>query len=348
MIVGAKRGTQLHTNRFNEIDFLRALACVMVVLFHYTYRGHVGGWVPVAAPEFVQSISQFGYVGVHLFFAISGFVIFMSAKSASPRGFVASRAARLYPAYWASIIITVMAVRLGNMPELTVSWRDAAINVTMLTHLLGASYVDGAYWSLAVELHFYALIFVLIRLNWLHRIEWVMALWLALCAIDLVRPIYPLQFWLIANWAPFFCLGITSYLLRTEPVTQKRIALFVIAALLCIISGVKKTLNSPITDQIIVGLLMTCIVGIFTLISLGRFRLQASPILYWAGALTYPIYLIHEYLGYTLLTTTQNASWPYGLSLAATLSVILLISYFVHTKIERVYATKLRRIIQGG
>lgn len=319
----------------------------MVLVFHYTYRGHVGGWVPEAAPTEVQSITRYGYLGVHLFFAISGFVIFMSAHQASARSFFASRISRLFPAYWVSIILTESIVRIGGMDQLTVSWLDTAINLTMLTHLLGAEYVDGAYWSLAVELHFYALMIILIKTNNLNRINQIMMTWLALAAIDIIRPIYPLEFWLIANWAPFFCMGITAYLIRTERITKTRLTLFCISASLAIISNIKKAQDAPTQEKIVISIITIAIIGIFLMIGLNRFRMKENRAIYWAGCLTYPVYLMHEYVGYTIMSTNAANGIPYSLSLLITFIAVTASAFLVHQFVEKKFGPILRRIVSG-
>ena len=89
--------------RLNQLDALRGLAAMAVVLFHFSTR--FSELYPQAAPQ-AWSV-PLGYVGVNLFFIISGFVIFMTVeRTARPADFVVSRISRLYPAYWVAIILT--------------------------------------------------------------------------------------------------------------------------------------------------------------------------------------------------------------------------------------------------
>lgn len=98
-------------HRFNELDLLRGFACLLVVFFHYGNRGPRAGWMPGGVVDWVDAWARYGYLGVHLFFIISGFVILMSAQGIQARQFVAARVARLVPAFWTSVLLTTLGKR---------------------------------------------------------------------------------------------------------------------------------------------------------------------------------------------------------------------------------------------
>ncbi|RZA28395.1 MAG: DUF1624 domain-containing protein, partial [Lysobacteraceae bacterium] len=98
--------------RFHEIDYLRGFACLCVVAFHWFSRGPNLGLMPGVEFPQAEAVARYGYLGVHLFFMISGFVILMSAQGATPRSFAAARAARLYPALWVCATLTAGAAWL--------------------------------------------------------------------------------------------------------------------------------------------------------------------------------------------------------------------------------------------
>src|SRR5690606_1085154 len=86
------------TQRYLELDALRGIATLMVVLIHYTLR-----W------SAYYTILKQSTTGVDLFFIISGFVIFMSLNYISgSREFIVNRLARLYPTYWAAVTFTFL------------------------------------------------------------------------------------------------------------------------------------------------------------------------------------------------------------------------------------------------
>src|SRR5258708_16367150 len=90
-----------HSGRFEEIDVLRGLAAMCVVLSHYST--HCVGFFR-EAPFGLELHTVYGFYAVQLFFIISGFVISLTLeKSNSWRDFAFSRLSRLYPAYWVAV-----------------------------------------------------------------------------------------------------------------------------------------------------------------------------------------------------------------------------------------------------
>ena len=87
--------------RVNEIDLLRFFAALAVAFYHYAFRGYAANNLSIMPYPLLEPIAKYGFLGVELFFMISGFVILMTAASGSLKGFIVSRIVRLYPAVWA-------------------------------------------------------------------------------------------------------------------------------------------------------------------------------------------------------------------------------------------------------
>ena len=86
-------------DRITTLDLLRLVAALAVVGFHYFFRGAAAdGYLNVAYPS-VATVAIYGYLGVNLFFLISGFVIAWSAEGRSWQAFAVARFARLYPGF---------------------------------------------------------------------------------------------------------------------------------------------------------------------------------------------------------------------------------------------------------
>ncbi len=90
-------------------------------------------------------------------FLISGFVIAWTVdRRQTPADFIVSRLSRLYPAFWASIAITVLLSAWAPLPGVHLTLPQVLANLTMLQEYLGEPPADGVFWSLTVELTFYA------------------------------------------------------------------------------------------------------------------------------------------------------------------------------------------------
>ncbi len=170
--------------RHEFIDALRGIAALMVVYLHMagelTQYGLAGGW-ELEVLTFFRRVVDLGKVGVVVFFAISGFVIpftLMKGGVAPIRNFVVNRIFRLYPAYWLSIVLGVICVWWMQGQEIPAS--TVAMNFTMLQQFVGVKNVLGLYWTLQIELVFYALCVGLFALGLLQKRKAVFAMALAM------------------------------------------------------------------------------------------------------------------------------------------------------------------------
>jgi len=129
--------TQPHQPRLAGLDALRGLAAVVVLLYHFTDRYHALFRFPADVPPLVPGGPQ----AVALFFIISGFVIPLTAgRAAGAADFLRARAVRLYPAYWACLLVTVGAVRALGLPGHESSWPRVAVNLTMFQQFVGVGW----------------------------------------------------------------------------------------------------------------------------------------------------------------------------------------------------------------
>lgn len=341
------------SRRYNEIDFLRGIACLSVVAFHYCSRGPQAGWMPQAWFPGLDTITRYGYLGVDLFFLISGFVILMSARNATPREFLASRVARLFPAFWVAVTLTAGTAWFLHDGRFEVPFRTYLINLSMVPHWFDVPYVDGAYWSLAVELHFYIMVWLLIRLRLLNHLEWIMLAWLGISFINAVRPVYMLQFWLNAGWAPLFVAGGAFYLIRTSGFSVLRICLLgasyglaVQHALQYARLNVAKTVG--LVEPVVVVASISAIFAVFLMIAVKRWQMKGSWLTATLGALTYPLYVIHQNFGMMIYGRLYAAMRSPVFSLLLTIALVFIISMLVHRHIEKSAGPRLRQWIKGG
>lgn len=346
--------------RNHEIDLLRGVACAAVVLFHFLYRGQQDAWIADAAPSWLAEMARYGYLGVHLFFIISGYVIFMSAQGATPRAFVASRAARLYPAYWVAATLTAATAWALGSSTFAVSVRDYLINLTMLTHWMPLSanvqFVDGAYWSLAVEFQFYLLVMLVLFAGRLSRVEPLLVGWLVLSTVDFVHPMYRPEVWLALEWAPLFSAGILFYRMRHLGLDRQRYLMLWWCYVLALAFATRPAVlaigaagDAAGGGWVIAGVITACF-AVFALIAARRWTLGASPLVVWAGLLTYPVYLLHQNIGYMVLEALRPVVGSFALRLGLVLLLVGVLAVLLNRLVERPFGPWLRRRIDpsGG
>ena len=93
-------------SRLALLDLLRFTAALSVVAYHWLFWGIEHDAIRSFGRTPVSWLAAYGFLGVQLFFLISGFVIFLSASGREASAFAAGRATRLYPAYWAGVALT--------------------------------------------------------------------------------------------------------------------------------------------------------------------------------------------------------------------------------------------------
>src|SRR5574342_204249 len=118
MSTGPSDSSAVALPRVRALDGLRFLAALSVAVFHLlAVAGRPVGvniYVRPSSEVFGSAfvVASYGWVGVPLFFIISGFVIPMSSWGRTPAQFAVSPFVRLFPAYWACIIATTVVARL--------------------------------------------------------------------------------------------------------------------------------------------------------------------------------------------------------------------------------------------
>lgn len=322
----------------------------MVVAFHYLYRGQRPGWIASHAPAALENVASYGFLGVNLFFMISGFVVFMSAENSTVRSFAASRAARLYPAFWIAAPLTALIAWKFDSPYFQTDPLTLAANLTMAPHWFGFAFVDGAYWSIAVELHFYIAIGIVLAAGWMKRAQWLVLGWLVVSLIYAVRPIYFLDLWLNARWAPYFCAGICAYLIRTRDPSRLRIGLFAAAYVLALVDSLnpffrRETPDMSAQSPWVVGLSVTAFHAIFLAIAFNKWRIRASRLTSWAGRSTYSVYLLHQNIGYVLLAALAPLVQSFTLRLVVVVVTIACATWVVVRFVEEPLGHRVKSLI---
>lgn len=338
-----------HKITFGGVDILRFLAAVLVMVYHYGFwvwafpdgvsARATGGIAP--HPE-IGAWVESGWVGVQIFFVISGFVIAFSAEKSTPLRFFEARVKRLAPAVWICAPITAMVLLIVGL-----SWPTDAVIRLVRTGLFVpyGPWVDSVYWTLGIEIAFYAVVWTLLLLGRFHLME-VVALAIGLISTLFWCLYYPLG-WsglaetrsldlLLVHHGAFFAIGVLLWLMRFKAVTATRLAfcaLFLGGCVLQIASSVdvhmlKVGQQMPLAPPILIFL---------TAIALMAWSLRLD--LSWSGwrrigLMTYPLYLLHDVVGAAMLGILVRAGLPHLLSMAAAGATMIAASWLVATEAE--------------
>ena len=300
------------------LDFVRFGAAALVALYHFAFQ------------ERGQTFAVGGWVGVPIFFVISGFVIAFSADQKSAGQFVFSRFLRLYPAAWICATLT------------------AAVTTPPLPNYLGSlvlspvgPWVSPVYWTLGVEMSFYALVALCvwrwgsaslvplgIALGAYSAVAWLVKIALNLDAIE--TQLGYLTLW---NNGCLFALGIMLWARRWL------IASAFAVVSLCAVAATSKGLalghmwEAPLIWLVALALIVASVVW--------RRELEPlAPLARTIGLMTYPLYLIHAEVGGAVLDRTN--------SILAALAVSILAAFIVLPLERMIRGLFLPRRAQGA
>lgn len=343
--------------RVNEIDLLRFLAALSVVFYHYTFRGYAADGLSVMPYPLLAPTAKYGYLGVELFFMISGFVVLMTAAaSARLRDFCISRIVRLYPAFWVCCTITYLAIVLFGAPH-AATFDQYIVNMTMLSGLSKMQPIDGAYWSLLVEIRFYALVAVVLAIGRIHQAQRFIVLWLLGCiALEVLATLpvegmpalalHYLRYLLIVNYAAYFVAGATCYLIWAKGASPVRFAVLIASWGLAVFQSgqslrdFEKYYKTGLSSGMVIGIL-TVFYVVMLVISLKRTGAIARYRWPLAGAISYPLYLLHQNIGYLVFNRLYPAVNAHVL-LWGTIVFVVAAAYAVHVLIERRLASRMK------
>lgn len=137
-------------NRFGSLDSLRGVAIGAVVCSH----GLAGVGLGAGADSAVIAL---GRGGVTLFFLLSGYLIFRSVQREPLPVFLSRRFFKVMPSYWLAILV-ILALDLTIPAAEHFGWKAYAADALAVADLLGTGDVSGVFWTLLIEIKFYAFI----------------------------------------------------------------------------------------------------------------------------------------------------------------------------------------------
>jgi len=301
----------MQTNRLSAIDGLRGIAILLVATFHI-FISNVE-FVPWLSDYTANPLLKNSFLGVELFFLISGFVIYMTLeRSQNYKTFLIKRWLRLFPAMAiVSIAIYIVANYLAERVTGTPGILDLLpgmlfIEPVVLSAILGTEVdnIDGVLWSIHVEIKYYIIFGALFFLNREKALQRFILLYLAAFAFKVFARFAGNEtIWMIEDYVNltsihlfgWFCTGMLIY--RWYQYKENN------ALLLSLPLGFVAILTS---GELMVVPTVICIIFylgfIGALVNQTISRVLSNSVLLFIGFISYPLYLVHDSILITSVT----------------------------------------------
>lgn len=347
-------------SRITDLDCLRGLAIIMVVFYHFFSRwDNFQLYSSNQIGEFF--IFKFGYLGVELFFIISGFVIFLTLeRSKNYLIFMRNRLIRLLPLLILCSLITFLIIKLipniyfkptslDFLPSLTfvdpIFWR-------LLLKNSNINFIDGVYWSLLVEMKFYLLVgamYFLLKerfmVSWLLVNTFILVISLVGLLLQIMNTDLFQVFRLISfsEFFSYFSFGMIFYLIyNNKPISFiQKILIGVIFVLHSIVY-----LNLP---EIIFLVISLVLFSLFVKRS-KIFKIFSNDFFLFLGGISYPLYLLHQNIGVLMIGRINNAldgntiiQYVIPFLIFCTIS---LLAWFMHNHVDVIIQKKIKQYVK--
>lgn len=345
--------------RISHLDGLRGIAILWVIAYHAYSRWFFYTHLLPATKDI--SLFKYGFLGVSLFFMISGFVIFMTLdKSANFFKFIGRRWLRLFPGMLVvSIFIYLTSTFFFERPHgqpslITLLPGFVFISPDLIEFFTGfkIGLLEGSFWSLYVEMIFYVIIgFIYFFIGRKYCIIGLFIVFLtsfllyALTRLGINKPFDLINILGFPNYG-WFIIGCVVY----EAVNKRNSKINIIIALLAAILIVVRTMAMYKGDLLLIAYSLSMIaLFVISFYSAKLQSLLSSKLLLIVGFASYPLYLIHENMIVASIIKLHN----YGVNdLAMYFMPILItimltmIAYCIAKYIEPTIKNKIQKIIK--
>ncbi len=332
--------------RILELDALRALAAINLMLFHFTHVYSVKfGYTSPLGFEW-----PYGAYGVEMFFILSGFVNSMSLlRRRKPRDFVAARMIRIVPIFMFVIVGNLWVMSFPPHSSEPVTTARFLANLTLMPRVFGYECLDPVMWTLQVEMMFYSTLVILYKIGALRRyfIGWgtLLLLSLVICpTLDALQASHGQTFWfgsvmamrnlMLLDFVPLFAIGFLLYMIKTD-VGKKWQNILGIVAAACVFHSIDHGKHNPLATVLIIGLV--------TASAYGRVPILRLRPLVFVSTISYALYLFHNNLGCVLIHRFDTAGVAPQLCFLIALAFSFSLATIVTLRIEQPITNRLRK-----
>jgi len=333
--------------RILELDAIRALSCLNLLLFHFTfvYQNKYG-----FSSDFNWTF-PYGKYGVQLFFMLSGMVNTLTLLKKRKAGdFIVARCIRILPSYWLVIALNVALFATLPMYHHTVAVNETLANASTMPQLFGFENMEPVTWTLQIEMLFYAFLMLSLVLGLLDRPMRTMMTAIAVCLVsclsfDWFRSAYPTSDWntnfkfvedlFFMRNLPLFAMGILLNELRCQRGKPWVLALGMLASAV-VFHAIDLRDHNPIATVLMFGMLVAAAYGKLPFL---RFK----PLIF-ISFISYSLYLFHNNLGSALMKFIDSMGCPP----LATILVATLFSIAIASAITYWFEQPITRKLRTG
>ena len=364
------------------LDVVRFVSATMVMSFHLSFWSWAAAFGTIRhlmpnLPTFPEltPVASVGWVGVEIFFVLSGFVIAYTAEGSSAFAFFRSRFLRLVPAIWicASLVFAVLVIgAIAPFKELMPLYLKTIVLVPR------PPWIDPVYWSLCVEVVFYGFVLCLLFANRFCEVEFflgaigiISALVWILYGASVIMPgvfgaLLAVLERIVYSWKPqlllvhhgcLFALGVYLWLLLFKGLTPRRL----IIACVCFVGGYLETLWFAKEQARQLGMdlptVLSAVIWVTSVLLIIASIVMNDRVCAWAGGrvrairmlglMTYPLYLLHQTVGNVVILSLHDRGMPRFLALFFGVAICLIASWIVAAALEPRFKQRLRPAFAG-
>lgn len=331
-------------HQLNWIQALRGFAALMVLFFHM--RPH---WELTPTLAAFSEITRWGFSGVDIFFALSGFVVYRSARHAVPEQgialFVKRRLLRIYLGYWPVLLLialTTVFVYHSDLPPI----RKMVFSTLLLYPNIWDNWLLPA-WSLTMEIYFYLWIAAIAMLPQRHQVKaivcgatllaaWGLG-WLVADRSVVFAGQQPLRYALTGLGIEFLAGALVAHVYETKPQSLHRPYLAIAVCLGLMAAGVALGMTSPYFDRVEVmragSFGVMGVAAVVAALALEQTRHTPPAWLVTLGDASFSLYLLHTFL----LDLSGNLRMYFGITSTEALLAFLLALPVVIAMVSRLW-----------
>ena len=340
---------------------LRAVAAILVMIAHWigVFWGareivaiHTMSPVTAGDNSFLFDLISnryliFGSLGVSIFFLISGFVIPIALEKNTAYKFIVARAFRIFPTYIIGLSFSLLIVWISSIfwgKHFVWSGADIISNLFLIHTALGLPSIDLVNWTLIIEVLFYILSALLMSAIRKGDMKPILLFSFISVLINLNQNHFCQMIGVNFMYLNYILIGTIFYFAFQSRISHTALIFYVVIEMIFLVLSWKfsalKNQFPIVTCNYFLGLI------IFSLSYYYRNKFKPLTALDWFADISFPIYIIHSLVGYSIIKLLMAFNYSFLLALLTTFPVVILIAYVLHIFIE-VPSTKYGKELLG-